>query len=163
MALWRYSLATTYLNAMLQSLRNSEVCRPTVRPCLSEVLMFEPTANIYASASVTESVLSWASWSVNYKYENLTYSSFTRVIWKNTTEVGCAFADCAAGTIDKKAVCAPSSTHTPRSNLRTPCRPIECLCACITHLAIFRVEPRMSSTSILPRIQTYVDFFPFFQ
>lgn len=49
--------------------------------------------------NVTAAVQSWASGASNYDPNNPVASSFTQVVWKATTQVGCAACQCAPGTV----------------------------------------------------------------
>ena len=65
--------------------------------------MFELSENIWATPfdgdTVTDGVKDWTDESKDYDPKNPQYSHFTQVVWKATTELGCAFVNCASGTI----------------------------------------------------------------
>jgi len=64
--------------------------------------MIEPTENLAAGTggyTVTEGINAWTDEASDYDPNNPTYSHFTQVVWKSTTELGCAMVDCPAGSI----------------------------------------------------------------
>ncbi|PPQ92633.1 hypothetical protein CVT25_007712 [Psilocybe cyanescens] len=77
--------------------------------------------NLYASsnlnAGIADAIKSWMAEAYNHPGYNLATGHFTQVVWKDTTQVACALASCAAGTIfpiqpSKYIVCR----YTPPGN-----------------------------------------------
>ena len=90
------------LSTLEARLELSEVRRPVDYPRLHKVLMVEPTENLAAGTggyTVTEGINAWTDEAGDYDPNNPTYSHFTQVVWKSTTELGCAMVDCPAGSI----------------------------------------------------------------
>lgn len=59
--------------------------------------------NLFAGSgdgyTITDAINDWMSEAKDYDPNNPTYSHFTQVVWKGTTQVGCAVHTCPAGTI----------------------------------------------------------------
>jgi pathogenesis-related protein 1 len=49
--------------------------------------------------TITDGINGWTSESSQYDPNNPTYSHFTQVVWKSTTQLGCAVVTCPAGSI----------------------------------------------------------------
>ncbi|KAI0036696.1 CAP domain-containing protein, partial [Vararia minispora EC-137] len=49
--------------------------------------------------TIQQGVKSWADEASQYSSSNPVPSHFTQMVWKSSTEVGCAVASCAGGTI----------------------------------------------------------------
>lgn len=80
----------------------TEVCRPVDYPWLPRILILPLTENLAAGTgdyTVTEAINDWTSESSDYDPTNPQYSHFTQVVWKSTTQLGCAVVTCPAGSI----------------------------------------------------------------
>jgi uncharacterized protein YkwD len=51
------------------------------------------------SYTVTDGITAWTDEAKDYDPSNPTYSHFTQVVWKSTTDLGCAMVECPAGSI----------------------------------------------------------------
>ena len=63
--------------------------------------MFELVENLATGTgayTVTNAIDDWMSESKDYDPNNPTYSHFTQVVWKSTTELGCAVITCPPGS-----------------------------------------------------------------
>ncbi|KAG0284059.1 hypothetical protein BGZ96_011556 [Linnemannia gamsii] len=97
--------------------------------------------NLYATttrvANVAQAVNSWMAQAPNYNYNNPVFSSntgkcsqkdykhvgehnrgFTQVVWKSSTQVACAQAACAAGTIYSQASTITICRYAPPGNMQ---------------------------------------------
>ena len=67
------------------------------------ILTFELAENLWAGSgggwTVTNGVNAWASEAKDYDPKNPQYSHFTQMVWKGTTDLGCAFVVCPSGTV----------------------------------------------------------------
>lgn len=64
--------------------------------------MFDITENLAAGTgdyTVTDGINAWTDEAKDYDPKNPTYSHFTQVVWKGTTDLGCALVTCPAGSI----------------------------------------------------------------
>ncbi|KAG0316985.1 hypothetical protein BGZ97_006068 [Linnemannia gamsii] len=82
--------------------------------------------NFYATtarvANVAQAVNSWMAQAANYNYNNPVFSSntggFTQVVWKSSTQVACAQAACAAGTISSQPSTITVCRYAPPGNMQ---------------------------------------------
>lgn len=66
------------------------------------IFILKLTENLAAGTgdyTVTNAINDWMSEASNYDPNNPVYSHFTQVVWKSTTQVGCAIFTCPAGSI----------------------------------------------------------------
>jgi len=104
-------------------LGDTGVRRPAGCLCYRGCLCF--TENLAAGTgdyTVTDGINAWANEAKDYDYSNPVFSDitghFTQLVWRNTSDIGCAMVDCAPGTIF-------SAVRIPRSLL-----PIDLTCEC---------------------------------
>ena len=62
----------------------------------------------------------WTDESSDYDPSNPTYSHFTQVVWKGSSQLGCAVVTCPADTVFPVRTLSPIFIH--RSDLRMSCR-----------------------------------------
>ncbi|KAF9147873.1 hypothetical protein BG015_010422 [Linnemannia schmuckeri] len=82
--------------------------------------------NFYATTArgtnAAQAVNSWMAQAPNYNYNNPVFSSntggFTQVVWKSSTQVACAQAQCAAGTIYSQASTITICRYSPPGNMK---------------------------------------------
>ncbi|KAG0254795.1 hypothetical protein DFQ27_006613 [Actinomortierella ambigua] len=80
--------------------------------------------NLYAgggpSVTFAQGMNAWMGESSRYNYANPVFSGatgrFTQVVWKSTTQVACAMADCRAGTIFNMASKYTVCRYSPPGN-----------------------------------------------
>jgi hypothetical protein len=80
----------------------TEVYRLTNHPLLSMVFMFGLVENLAAGsggATIAQLFKLWTNESTSYDPSNPIPSHFTQVVWKGTTQLGCAIVNCPAGTV----------------------------------------------------------------
>ncbi|KAF9525785.1 CAP domain-containing protein [Crepidotus variabilis] len=58
--------------------------------------------------SIADGIKGWTDESSSYDPNNPTYSHFTQVVWKSTTELGCAYTMCPDGSIFKDGNYGPA-------------------------------------------------------
>lgn len=66
------------------------------------MFILELTENLAAGTggyTVTDGINAWTAESSDYDANNPVPSHFTQVVWKSTTQVGCAVVTCPAGSI----------------------------------------------------------------
>lgn len=121
----------------------------------TKVLTFKLAENLAAGTgnyTITDAINDWMSEASSYDPNNPVASHFTQVVWKSTTQVGCATYTCPAGSIFDASygVRTVSLTFVRRSNLLILCRLLNSLHASTTPPAIMTVNMRTSSTPVLP-------------
>ena len=118
----------------------TEVRRPTESSYLLKMLMFGLAENLAAGGgdfTVTDAINLWTAEVKDYDPQHPTYSHFTQVVWKATTEVGCAVATCSGKMLGWGDVRILSPTFICSSELWMPCRyRFSTLCASTTHMAM---------------------------
>ncbi|KAG0073750.1 hypothetical protein BGZ90_011330 [Linnemannia elongata] len=82
--------------------------------------------NFYATtargADVSQAVNSWMAQAPKYNYNNPVFTpnagGFTQVVWKSSTQVACAQAECAAGTIYNQKSIITVCRYSPPGNMQ---------------------------------------------
>ena len=96
--------------------------------------------------TVTDGINSWMDEAADYDPEDPQPSHFTQVVWKSTTNVGCAFITCPPGSIFPEVygvrILPPAFIHCPDS--RISCRMLDSFGAIIARLAMSSVNSRTS-------------------
>lgn len=132
-----------------------EVRYPTDCPYVPGILTFGLVENTAIASSVTAAVVLWEKDYKLYNPKNSNvFTPYTQMIWRHTTEVGCAIATCAPGALDPKNVRTISPPFVRRHGLQVPNRKSLSLRASITHPATFLAYP--------PAKRTNSHIFPFF-
>jgi len=121
--------------------------------------IFQPSENLAVGTdpfTITDGINMWTGEAGDYDPKNPTYSHFTQVVWKGTTELGCAFVTCPPGSIypTEYGVRTLSPTFTRQSNLWASYRTLSSLRASITHPATLMVNTGTPSVPLMPRLRT---------